>query len=119
MKTKKVLLIFPLLLILCFFFNCKRVTNDALECTFTGLKADFSYNYEGENPPAIVYFENLSKNATSYEWDFGVDGGKSNQKDPIYVYQESGLYTITLKAIVTLENGDQCFEMASKTISIN
>ena len=50
--------------------------------------------------PAPVQFENISEHAHSYEWNFG-DGNKSQEKNPIYVYENVNVvdtnYTITLK----------------------
>ncbi len=40
-------------------------------------------------------FTNNSKNADTYEWDFG-DGNTSNEENPTHTYAESGIYTVTL-----------------------
>lgn len=48
--------------------------------------------------PAKITFENKSKKAESYEWDFG-DGNISNEETPSHQYFKPGKYTITLKAI--------------------
>jgi cyclophilin family peptidyl-prolyl cis-trans isomerase len=48
--------------------------------------------------PAKVIFQNNSKKAERYEWDFG-DGKKSTDSLPNHEYKRSGNYTITLKAI--------------------
>jgi cyclophilin family peptidyl-prolyl cis-trans isomerase len=48
--------------------------------------------------PAKVVFQNNSKKAERYEWDFG-DGKKSTDSLPNHEYRRSGNYTITLKAI--------------------
>ena len=50
------------------------------------------------NMAANVSFVNNSLNATNYIWDFG-DGGISSLQTPTYVYNNSGIYTITLEAI--------------------
>lgn len=44
-------------------------------------------------------FENLSLALTpmSYEWEFG-DGTTSTEEDPIHLYEQPGLYTVTLTA---------------------
>ncbi|RMF20542.1 MAG: hypothetical protein D6765_16750, partial [Bacteroidetes bacterium] len=39
--------------------------------------AEFSYQGDRSTAPALITFENLSKNADQYEWDFG-DGNFSN-----------------------------------------
>ncbi|MEQ8706938.1 MAG: peptidylprolyl isomerase [Phaeodactylibacter sp.] len=57
------------------------------------------FNLEGE--PSVLSpldFDNLSENATTYEWDFG-DGNTSAKAEPKHTYRESGTYTIALKAV--------------------
>jgi len=46
----------------------------------------------------IIYFENYSIGASSYEWDFG-DGYNSSEFSPIHTYQNAGEYHILLSAI--------------------
>ncbi|HFB99947.1 MAG TPA: PKD domain-containing protein [Phaeodactylibacter sp.] len=48
--------------------------------------------------PADIRFENKSKKAAIYEWDFG-DGKTSSELSPSHQYYKPGKYTITLKAI--------------------
>jgi gliding motility-associated-like protein len=63
-------------------------------------------------PPLIVNFENISQNASSYEWDFGDGSGFANLENPPHVYAVPGLFDVTLIAIasdlcrdtLTLEN---------------
>lgn len=45
--------------------------------------------------PCPVQFTNLSQRAKTYTWEFG-DGGRSNERDPIHVFEQKGEYTITL-----------------------
>ncbi len=44
-----------------------------------------------------VRFENLSRNAKRFEWDFG-DGAGSGEAAPAHVYSRPGLYSVRLKA---------------------
>ncbi len=60
--------------------------------------SDFTYKIDSKFLPAKVNFNNNSKDADSYEWDFG-DGKTSNKKSPTHKYKSSGNYTVTLKAI--------------------
>ena len=48
--------------------------------------------------PAKITFENKSKKAEAYEWDFG-DGKTSVEESPAHQYYKPGKYTVTLKAI--------------------
>ncbi|WMJ72172.1 PKD domain-containing protein [Cytophagaceae bacterium ABcell3] len=47
--------------------------------------------------PNEVTFVNDTRNAVSYEWDFG-DGNVSNQAEPVIAYEEPGEYDVTLTA---------------------
>ncbi|MFT5823189.1 MAG: Zn-dependent metalloprotease/chitodextrinase [Crocinitomix sp.] len=47
--------------------------------------------------PFTVNFSNESTNAITYEWDFG-DGETSTEENPVHVYTEAGVYTVTLFA---------------------
>lgn len=49
-------------------------------------------------PPLVVNFENLSLNATSFQWDFGDGSGMSNVENPAHVYTVPGVYNVTLIA---------------------
>ncbi len=59
--------------------------------------ADFSATPLTGNAPLIVQFNDLSTNATGWQWDFG-DGGSSSQKNPSHTYQSAGSYTVRLTA---------------------
>ena len=48
-------------------------------------------------PDQEAFFNNLSKNATSYFWDFG-DGTTSIEESPKHAYKEVGFYDIMLIA---------------------
>ncbi len=75
-------------------------------------KADFIF--EGGNcfAPCEVKFQNRSKNTKTYDWDFG-DGGKSQIKEPKYIYKKGGTYTVRLS---TTGNGG--VDRMTKTITI-
>ena len=60
--------------------------------------ASFTYNRVEKSAPSKVTFENASKKADTYEWDFG-DGNISNEMTPSHQYFKPGKYTITLKAM--------------------
>lgn len=45
----------------------------------------------------LFAFDNQSKYATSWAWDFG-DGNTSTERNPTHIYEESGTYTVSLTA---------------------
>jgi uncharacterized repeat protein (TIGR01451 family) len=60
------------------------------------LLAEFSADVTRGGTPLTVHFtDNSSGVIASYEWDFG-DGGSSEEKDPVHVYQSAGNYTVSL-----------------------
>lgn len=59
--------------------------------------AGFTMPTQKVTAPADVTFTNTSKNAESYEWDFG-DGKTSTEAAPTHSYNHSGNYTVVLKA---------------------
>ncbi len=65
-------------------------------------KAEMAVNFEMENngcyAPCEIQFQNLSKNAVAYFWDFG-DGDKSDESNPSHTFLTAGNYEVRLKAI--------------------
>lgn len=55
-----------------------------------------------------IVFKNMSKDAKSYQWDFG-DQSKSQDKDVVHNYKDFSTYKVTLVA----ENSDGCTDTAS------
>ena len=55
----------------------------------------FSMSTASGCPPLSVQFYNSSVNLQTCEWQFG-DGATSMEKEPSYIFDESGKYTITL-----------------------
>jgi peptidyl-prolyl cis-trans isomerase B (cyclophilin B) len=62
--------------------------------------AGFSHSGERERLilPVQVKFENTSRNAETYEWEFG-DGERSTEPSPEHEYKSSGNYAVRLKAV--------------------
>lgn len=61
-------------------------------------EADFSADKRSGVAPLTVQFEDKSSNyPTAWEWDFDDDGSiDSDEQNPEYVYDEPGVYTVTL-----------------------
>jgi PKD repeat protein len=74
--------------------------------------ADFSYTGTLEVGKSIA-FNNLSKNANVFSWDFG-DGAVSTAQSPTYTYPKPGTYTVILKA-----EGNGQAATATKQVAIN
>ena len=60
--------------------------------------ANFSTNVTQGYVPLSVHFIDLSKNATSWNWNFG-DGAVSTEQNPTHTYSTVGNYNATLRAI--------------------
>ena len=58
--------------------------------------ADFTFT-GGGFAPCQVFFENNSKDASRYLWDFG-DGTNSNETNPEKTYDSGGTFSVTLTA---------------------
>jgi len=65
-------------------------------------EADFTYTVTNDSiAPATVTFNNQSKNASTYLWDFGDSGSASNtstDQNPMHTYSTPGTYNVTLTA---------------------
>jgi len=59
--------------------------------------ADFSSNVSEGYAPLSVQFNDSSKNATRWNWDFG-DGSNSTEQNPMHTYSSAGTYTVNLTA---------------------
>jgi PKD repeat protein len=70
-----------------FLFSCESVP-----------EAYFSTDNPEPEVGQEVFFNNDSRNAVDFEWDFG-DGFISNEANPVHVYTGTGTYNVTLTAI--------------------
>jgi cyclophilin family peptidyl-prolyl cis-trans isomerase len=59
--------------------------------------ADFAWTGDDSHAPAEFRFENRSKHADRFAWDFG-DGNASEEASPSHIYSLSGDYTVALTA---------------------
>lgn len=76
--------------------------------------ADFRYSPKDPVAGEDIFFENLSYDAGSFQWEFG-DGVGSSAYDPIHSFKEGGTYTVTLKAF---GNGSSGIDVAYATINV-
>ena len=60
-------------------------------------QASFSTDNTEPEVGQVVYFDNHSRSADSYEWDFG-DGYVSDDVNPEHVFRASGTFEVTLTA---------------------
>ena len=67
----------------------------AVSCKPKGDAPTARFGYDTDE--LTVTFENLSKDAESYVWDFG-DGETSTEENPSHVYADYGVYTVKLTA---------------------
>lgn len=64
--------------------------------------------------PALVDFNNFSKNAVSYEWDFGDTSNNSTDESPSHTYTDLGVYDVAL----TAKNDEGCIDMIVKQVHV-
>ncbi|MFC2096368.1 T9SS type A sorting domain-containing protein [Bacteroidota bacterium] len=81
---------------------------------FLPIKAEFTANPTNGNAPLIVTFTDESKietgTITSWEWDFDNNGTiDSETQSPTYEYQESGLFSVSLK-VSSNEKSHKCIK---------
>ncbi len=75
-----------------------RQANDEIYAQpYTLPSADFSAAPQAGSSPLTVTFTNTSVYAGHYQWDFG-DGFTSTETSPTHVYNQVGVYTVTLMA---------------------
>ena len=62
--------------------------------------ADFNSNVSSGTPPLTVQFNDLTTGSpTTWEWDLNSDGlTDSKEKNPVYQFNNPGIYTVTLRA---------------------
>jgi len=88
-----------------------------VQITVTELVADFTMDNNGVGyAPLWVHFNDASKGATAWNWDFG-DGTTSTKQSPIHQYTKDGTYTVTLK--VSNANGGGLYESKTATVTVS
>jgi len=75
--------------------GCKKDTTMLLNIIPVPPVVDFEPDTQGCSPLPVV-FRNYSKYGNQFEWTFG-DGSTSTEQNPAKVYENPGIYTVTLK----------------------
>jgi len=87
------------------FYDVKLIASDGQGCIDTTILfnyievkqviADFSHISNGNCPPVVTSFTNLSSGASNYNWDFG-DNLNSTIVNPAHTYTIGGYYDVSL-----------------------
>ncbi len=87
------------------FYDVKLIASDGQGCIDTTILynyievkqviADFSHISNGNCPPVVTSFTNLSSGASNYNWDFG-DNLNSTIVNPAHTYTTGGYYDVSL-----------------------
>ncbi|TAF32181.1 MAG: PKD domain-containing protein [Cytophagales bacterium] len=95
---------------------CQDMLQDTVFVQFgRPAEALFNANVAPDNAASFV-FENNSKNAVSYAWDFG-DGATSSDKTPTHSYTSSGTFKVTLIAYSEFCGADTLEKLVSATVT--
>jgi gliding motility-associated-like protein len=79
--------------------------------------AGFTNNFVSSCSGFVTTFSSTSTGATSYSYNFG-DGGTSTLAGPNHIYTNTGLFTQTITAILTVTNNFGCLDTTSKLMTI-
>lgn len=83
--------------------------------TVTTLNANFTADITAGAKPLSVQFTSTSTGTiTIYSWDFG-DGSTSDEQNPLHIFTESGIFTVTLQVF----NGVGGYDSEVKTAYVN
>lgn len=75
--------------------GCTQTISPVTHVKSTGPDAQFSLNTVVSCAPTIVNFNDNSSGATSWSWNFG-DSNNSVLNDPVHIYNQPGIYDVTL-----------------------
>jgi PKD repeat protein len=65
-------------------------------------------------PDETMVFTNTSTGAISYEWNFGDGVGTSTEENPVYLYEDLGIYTVVL----TVTNALGCNDVYQASVRV-
>ncbi len=96
--------------------NCKDTAHQSFNLSPLA-QAGFYYSFnQGQSVGTSVNFVDTSKNAVSWNYDFGDNPpGTSNTQDPIYLYYSNGNYIVTQ----VVHDAYGCTDTARKVVKIN
>ncbi len=83
----------------------------------TAVYADWDYASLADSlwAPAYVEFQNYSLHSTKFLWEFGTtEADTSNEKNPIFIYEDQGTYTTVLNAVCNDDTSKYSREMIIK-----
>ncbi len=102
-------------------YNVTLISNSSFGCKDTTIKSVDIYRLPVSNFTQLdvcdgkaMTFNNTSRNAASFAWDFG-DGSSSLNNAPQHTYPDSGTYTVTLIS----ETGNGCLDTLQKAVAVN
>lgn len=75
------------------FVSCDKDKTDPIDPPTPSFTAEVATDFSG-----TVTFTNTTIGADTYVWEFGDETGTSVEENPVYSYNESGTYTVTLTA---------------------
>ncbi len=92
-----------------------KTLNLYLTADSTAVYSDWDYASYSDSlwAPARVEFQNFSKHATSFLWEFG-DGDTSTVKSPVHIFENAGTYNCLLNAICNSDTSKFSRQMTIK-----
>ena len=79
-------------------YNCSDTVTQNIHIVAQDPDASFSVDKTSGCMPLMVTFNNISAYANTYTWDFD-NGTFSDMEDPIYTFDSSGTYQVTLNTL--------------------
>lgn len=77
-----------------------------------------AFNFDASNSPSVA-FTDVSVDADSWAWDFGVAGGTSSMQNPSYNYTANGTYHVCLTATNTFGSDSACHTVIISNIGMS
>ncbi len=97
--------------------GCTDTTGKTVK-VYHDIEALFNASVDEGCHPLVVDFENLSRGAGRFEWDFG-DGAGSADREPSHRFTNTGSSPVTRTVVLSVWSGDQCTGQYSREITIH